>query len=58
MSEAELYDFAAEKRHETAKAILLFDGVKEVWFPKSHVEDNNDGTFTVPQWLAEKKEIV
>lgn len=58
MSKSELYDFAGEKRNETPKAILVFDGETEVWLPKSHVEDNGDGTFTVPQWLAEEKELV
>lgn len=53
-----LFDFAAEKRHETDKAMLLFDGTKEIWFPKALVEDNGDGTFTMPEWLAIKKELV
>lgn len=53
-----LYDFAAELRHETDKAYLLFDGFKEFWVPKAHSENNGDGTFTIPQWLAEEKEIV
>jgi len=51
----ELFDFAGEKRHETDKAILVYDGEQSIWLPKSHVEDNGDGTFTVPQWLAEEK---
>jgi hypothetical protein len=50
----ELFDLAAELRHETLLAYLLFDGTKEAWVPKSQVENNNDGTFTMPQWLAEK----
>lgn len=54
----ELYDFAAQLRNETDKALLLFDGESEFWVPKSHTEDNGDGTFTIPQWLAEKKGVV
>ena len=55
---SELYDFAAIKKHETDKAILLNDGTKDVWLPKSQVQDNGDGTFTIPAWLAEEKELV
>ena len=53
-----LYDFAGEKRRETERAFLIFDGTKEIWFPKACTEDNGDGTFTVPEWLAIEKEIV
>ena len=56
--QSELYDFSGQIRHETKKALLVFDGLKEIWFPKSHIEDNGDGTFTIPQWLAEKSELV
>jgi hypothetical protein len=52
--ELELFDVAAELRHETKLAYLLFDGTKEAWVPKSQVEDNRDGTWTLPVWLAEK----
>lgn len=50
----ELFEVAAEIRHETQVAYLLFDGTKETWVPKSQVENNNDGTFTMPTWLEEK----
>lgn len=54
-----LYDFAAELNSETDKAFLLDTGdAKPVWFPKSLTEDNGDGTYTVPEWLAIDKEIV
>lgn len=53
-NEDKLYDFAAEKRHETDKATLIFDGEKEYWIPKSLLQDNNDGTYTVPEWWAIK----
>jgi hypothetical protein len=52
--EPELFEVAAELRHETKLAYLLFDGTKEAWVPKSQVENHNDGTFTMPHWLAEK----
>jgi hypothetical protein len=54
----ELVDIEAELRHETDKALLLFDGKRKAWVPKSLVEDNGDGTFTMPHWLAEDKELV
>ena len=54
MPKTELFEVAAQIRHETEKAYLLFDGTKEAWVPKSQVEDNRDGTFTLPVWLAEK----
>jgi hypothetical protein len=51
-----LVDVAAELRRETGFAFLLFDGTKEVWVPKSLVDhDPQDGTFTMPEWLAKDK---
>ncbi len=58
MSKSELFDMAAEIKAETAKAWLLFDGTKEAWVPKSQAEDNLDGTFTMPEWLAKEKGFV
>jgi hypothetical protein len=53
-----LCDVTAELMHETEKAFLLFDGKRKVWVPKNLVENNEDGTFTMPVWLAEEKELV
>ncbi len=53
-----LFDLAAEKRGETEKAIRLFDGTKTEWVPKQFVEDNGDGTFTMPEWLAMDKGFI
>lgn len=58
MSSPELVEIAAELRHETDKAYLLFDGTRTAWVPKSQVEDNGDGTFTMPEWLAQDKEFI
>jgi hypothetical protein len=58
MPRSELFDLAAEKRHETEKAIQLYDGKTTEWVPKSQVEDNGDGTFTMPLWLAKDKGFV
>lgn len=57
MSE-KLTDIAAEIRGETDKAIRLYDGVKSEWVPKSQVENNGDGTFTMPEWLAQDKGFI
>jgi hypothetical protein len=58
MSKLELVDVAAEIKAETDKAWRLFDGAKTEWVPKSQVEDNGDGTFTMPVWLAKDKGFV
>jgi hypothetical protein len=57
-NEAKLIDIAAELRHETAAAFRLFDGKTTEWVPKSQVENNKDGTFTMPEWLAKEKGFV
>jgi hypothetical protein len=58
MGARELIDIAAEKRSETEKAMRLFDGKTTEWVPKSQVEDNGDGTFTMPEWLAKDKGFI
>ena len=58
MTDNKLYDFAATLKHETANAFLVNDGDKDYWLPKSLTEYNNDGTFTVPEWLAVEKGLV
>jgi hypothetical protein len=52
MPRSELIDIAAELRGETEKAFRIFDGKITEWVPKSQVEKNDDGTFTMPEWLA------
>ena len=51
-------DIAAEIRAETEKAWRLFDGARTEWVPKSQVENNKDGTFTMPEWLAKDKGFI
>lgn len=58
MGKSQLYEFAAELKIETKLAYLLNDGEKEFWVPKSLCENNQDGTFTVPSWFAEKEGLV
>ena len=58
MGDSKLTEIAAEIRGETEKAFRLFDGIKTEWVPKSQVEDNKDGTFTMPEWLAKDKGFI
>ncbi len=58
MNDSKLTEIAAEIRGETEKAFRLFDGTKTEWVPKSQVEDNKDGTFTMPEWLAKDKGFI
>ena len=53
-----LFDLAAQIQHETELAYLLFDGTKTEWVPKSLVEDNGDGTFTMPERIAKEKGFI
>ena len=55
---SELFDLEAEVHGETAKALRLYDGKRVEWVPKQYVEDNRDGTFTLPMWLAKEKGFV
>jgi len=55
---SDLIDIAGELRIETEKAMLVFDGEQSVWLPKSLVEENGDGTFTMPEWLAKDKGLI
>jgi hypothetical protein len=56
--EIKFIDVAAEIRGETEKAWRLFDGKTTEWVPKSRVDDNGDGTFTMPEWLAKDKGFI
>ncbi len=55
MPKSELIDIAAQVKGETDKAIRLHDGIRTEWVPKSQIEENGDGTFTMPEWLAKEK---
>lgn len=58
MKDARLTDIAAELRYETERAYLVFDGIKEVWLPKSMCVQNEDDTFTLPEWMAKEKGLI
>ena len=59
MSDSKLIDIAASGcAARLDKAFRIFDGKRTEWVPKSQVENNNDGTFTMPIWLAEDKGFI
>jgi hypothetical protein len=58
MGKRELVDIAGELKGESEKAFRIFDGAKTEWVPKSQVERNDDGTFTMPEWLAQEKGFI
>jgi hypothetical protein len=58
MSEGRLVDIAGELRGETEKAFRIYDGARTEWVPKSQVEQNDDGTFTMPEWLAHERGFI
>ncbi|MDF1625620.1 MAG: hypothetical protein P1U84_04985 [Parvibaculaceae bacterium] len=60
-----LTDIEAEFRMDRPRAIAVWAGKededgKEVWawLPKNLVEDNGDGTYTMPEWLAHEKGLI
>lgn len=60
-----LVDIACEVRRETEKGLAIWDGGEEkdgrekwVWLPKANVEVNDDGTVTMPEWLAKTKGLI
>lgn len=55
---ARLTDVAALVTRETEKAWQVDAGDVTVWLPKSLVERNDDGTFTMPEWMATEKGLI
>lgn len=56
--ESKLIDIAGEIHGETPKAIRIYDGKIIEWVPKQFVEANDDGTFTMPEWIAREKGFI
>lgn len=55
----DIIEIAAIVCHETDNAILIDDGgVEKTWLPKSMVEVHDDGTISLPEWLAMEKELI
>ena len=54
----EIVDVRAVIRAETDRAWLLWDGNIQEWVPKSQGQDNRDGTFSMPEWMATEKGFI
>ncbi|CAB4122438.1 hypothetical protein UFOVP36_48 [uncultured Caudovirales phage] len=56
---ADLFDLKAKVVHETPTAYkLAYGGPEDIWLPKSLVENNRDGTLTMPRWLAVERGLI
>lgn len=54
-----LVDVAGQVKHRTKNGVLFYDGVREVWLPRSLVEwHEDDGVMVMPEWLATEKELI
>lgn len=60
-----LIEVAADFRRDTDRGIAIWDGDRDeagrevwTWLPKKLVENNGDGTFTMPEWLARDKGLI
>jgi hypothetical protein len=56
-------EFYAELKRETEKAYCFFDGVNDIWIPKSQVLKLNklkgvDCEVAIPEWLAKEKGVI
>lgn len=68
MQRAGLTDIACKVVMERDKSIAVADGTTEqhegrerekwFWLPKSQVEVNDDGTVTMPEWLAKERGLI
>ena len=60
--ESNLIDITGEIRARTDRAVLLFDGMREVWLPLSQIEIDGDRPGVVevamPEWLALEKGLI
>ena len=64
MTGSDMVEISGELIHETDEAILIDDGNRRVWLPRSQIE--MDGTafagynikISVPEWLAQEKELI
>ena len=56
-----LIEICGDLKHDTEDAILLSDGVSEVWLPRSQIEIrqlSNGIEVKMPEWLAKKKGFI
>ncbi len=63
MNEAINIEITVDILRETDAAILVSDGDREVWLPKSQIEYSGDPgdesvCVEIPEWLAEEKGLI
>lgn len=59
-------EIACEIRILTDRAVLIHDGTREAWIPRSQIEDPDPAeleigstvTLLIPEWLANEKGLV
>lgn len=56
-------EISVEVKIETPRALLVFDGQKDVWIPKSQIKDQceENGKITsifISEWLATEKGLI
>jgi hypothetical protein len=55
----DIVEVAGELRRTTEKAVLFFDGTKEVWLPKAVCEwDSHGKVMQMPEWIALEKGLI
>jgi hypothetical protein len=55
----DLFDLEAKVVRETPTAYkLAYGGPEDIWLSKAWVENNHDGTFTMPRWLAVERGLL
>jgi hypothetical protein len=55
---SDLVDIECEIRAERPLAVLIHDGQRTVWLPRSQIEIGDDGTIAMPEWLAMEKGLI
>jgi hypothetical protein len=56
--ESRQIEIACVACREKERSIELFDGTRKEWFPTSQVTDNEDGTYSMPEWLAKDRGFI
>jgi hypothetical protein len=57
-------EIECEVRAESDKAMLIYDGKREAWIPKSQITDHSDDadgrttSIFIPEWLAKEKGLI
>lgn len=63
---AEMVEVSCELRRETDRALLIHDGTREIWVPKSQCQwgddgapaDGKAGTLYVARWMAKREGLI